>query len=157
MEPSHDAQFTFHELAADDGRLPPRPLKPNSGISHQTRKATLSESTATPAETLCCECECADLKTWNCIQCDDSFCDVCWAKQRPHRVRAPLRFDNMALAPWRALDLPLAVVKYTDTRVISLGRPVLMIDLTKRSTKKWFKDSNRLLAIPHPESNLLDT
>lgn len=120
MEPYHSSQFTLHELAANDERLPLRPPKPNTRVSHQTRKETWSEPIAPPAETLCCECERADLKTWNCLQCDDSFCDVCWAKQRPHRVRAPLRFDHLALAPWCALDFSFAVVNYTDVLIDGL-------------------------------------
>ena len=33
----------------------------------------------------CCMCT-RIIKTWKCVQCDDSFCDYCWPKQRPHLV-----------------------------------------------------------------------
>lgn len=33
----------------------------------------------------CCVCD-RSVKVWKCVQCDDSFCDQCWAQQRPHFV-----------------------------------------------------------------------
>lgn len=33
-----------------------------------------------------CEgCKCANLKTFFCVNCDSSFCDECWQKERPHQ------------------------------------------------------------------------
>lgn len=90
MEPCHNSQFTLRDLSEDDER--PYPL-PNPRI--------LSKPSTSPAQTFCCECERADLKTWICLQCDDSFCDTCWAKQRPHRVGVPSpRFNHETLDLW---------------------------------------------------------
>ncbi|KAF4967420.1 hypothetical protein FSARC_5033 [Fusarium sarcochroum] len=37
------------------------------------------------APVLCCVCQHSSRKAWNCVYCDDSFCDECWLKERPHR------------------------------------------------------------------------
>ncbi|KAK0721616.1 hypothetical protein B0T26DRAFT_800576 [Lasiosphaeria miniovina] len=49
-------------------------------LSMSVASVELTPSGRTP----CCDCGCA-VKAWKCVQCDDSFCDDCWPKQRPHR------------------------------------------------------------------------
>lgn len=147
MEPCQNSQFTLLELPEDDEQSC---ALPNSWL--------FSKPSASSAQTFCCECERTDLKTWKCLQCDDSFCDTCWAKQRPHRVRAPPLASIMRLWIFESFpQITTPQVNLTDTWSGSPERLASMIDLTKKSMKRWSKDSNRPLAILPPKNNLHDT
>lgn len=57
----------------------------NSQVSNQIPVPSRSTSVNEP----CCVCGCQDKQTFTCVQCNnDSFCDSCWGKERPHRPGA---------------------------------------------------------------------
>lgn len=62
-----------------------RPPPPDKPLSLRTKSEPVLQQPQINVPGQCCDCT-RSVKVWKCVQCDDSFCDDCWVKQRPHLV-----------------------------------------------------------------------